>query len=154
MKVRKRLSETIRFLFARNWEDELSDELEDELREQASVVVREYGWHEVYAATFTYLAKNCASPESVVNFAHLYFEYYWNRKVIPSPHRFLAYLYFRVNCNPSKYDAIDIFDTLATSILPICGYQEADLMIDPRYTPELDPKIIAEIEAWKQRELK
>ena len=152
MNVSERLSETIRFLFARNWEDGLSEELEDALREQAFAIVQEYGWREVYAATFTYLTENCTTPESVVNFAKFYYDYDWNRKVIPSPHRFLAYFYFRVDCNPSKYDAIDIFDTLATSILPICGYQEADLMVDPRYTPELDPKIIAEIEEWKKSE--
>ncbi len=52
MNAQNRLSEILRFLFERNWEEELTEEQEDELRDQASAVVQEYGWQEVYAATF------------------------------------------------------------------------------------------------------
>ena len=152
MSTNDRVLDVICFLFTRYWDEELTEEQEDDLYRQTSEAIHRYGWPKVYEASFKYLTEKCTTPESVVNFAHLYFEFDWYKKVIPSPHRFLAYFYFRVDCNPSKYDAIDIFDTLATSILPICGYQEADLMVDPRYTPELDPKIIAEIEEWKKSE--
>ncbi|MBQ9372194.1 MAG: hypothetical protein IJU03_08385 [Thermoguttaceae bacterium] len=153
MNAQNRLSEILRFLFERNWEEELTEEQEDELRDQASAVVQEYGWQEVYAATFEFLIKNCTTPEAVVNFAHLYFEFSWNERAIPSPHRFLGYLYFRVDCNPLKYDGDVIFDSLAISILPICGFREADLMVNPCYSPDLDPKIKAEVEIWKKNDL-
>ena len=44
---------------------------------------------------------------------------------------------------------MDILDSLATTILPKAGYAEADLVLNPYYMPENDPKIQKEVDLLK-----
>ena len=56
-----------------------------------------------------------------------------------------------MNFEASKYDGADILDSLAITLLPNAGYKEADLMLNPRYMPESDPKIIAAANAFREQ---
>ena len=70
---------------------------------------------------------------------------------IPDPHKFVAYFYYRINCQVKEYDGdYDMLYSLATNILPKAGYPEADLYLNPYYMPEQDPKILAEVENWRK----
>ena len=145
------LSEKIKYLFDRYWDEELTDKQEDALQAIADDIVSSYGWDAVFVAAENYLHEYCLTPESAVNFAHNYWGYYWADKPIADPHRFLGYLYYRVNFEASKYDGADILDSLAITLLPNAGYKEADLMLNPRYMPESDPKIIAAANAFRKQ---
>ena len=65
----------------------------------------------------------------------------------------LGYFYYRIDFDTEKYDELGILDSLAIDLLPKAGYSYADRLINDEYIPELDPKIIAEVEAYKSSEL-
>ena len=145
-----RLSEKIDYLFDRYWDEDMPEEDQDKLEQDADNLVAEYGWEKVYSEAVTYLHSKCLTPESAVNFASNFWTYGWYRFPIPDPHRFLAYFYYRINYETSKYDPMDILDSLATSILPKAGFSEADLFINTQYIPENDPKIRKEVEILRE----
>ena len=138
------------FLFNRDWEEDLPDEEADAVADRASNLIKEYGWPKVFEAWNEYLHTKCPTPESVVNFATLYWRYFGEQYTIPEPHKFLGYLLYRVNCRMFDYDNGDIIDSLATEILPKAGYSEADLFLDPYYRADQDPKILAEVEKFRK----
>jgi len=143
------INEKIEYLFGRPWDEDLSDSQESELLDEAGQLVEKAGWPETYSAAISYLHEACVTPESAINFAHLFWDYGWYEKPIPDPHRLLAYLYYRINFEVEKYDSPGILDSLAITILPKAGYKEADLMRNSQYIPENDPKIIAEAKLLK-----
>lgn len=143
------LRHDIDYLFNRDYQEELTDEQEDELAEYANNVIKKYPWKKVFKCASEYLYNNCKTPEEVINFAYLYYYYLWFKRKISNPYKFLGYFYYRINFETEKYDDNDILDTLATTILPKCGISEADLYYNPYYMPENDPKIIAEVEKYR-----
>ena len=138
------------YLFGRNCEDDLPEEILDDYIDRADNLIAEYGWPAVFEAWNTYLHTKCTTPESVVNFASLYWRYRGEQYPIPEPHKFLGYLLYKVNCKMFDYENGDIIESLATSILPKAGYPEADLYLHPYYAADQDPKILAEVENWRK----
>lgn len=145
----RELKENIAVLFHRCWEEELSEEDQYALEEEAEKLVAKYGWSTVYEAVFEYLQSDCTEPESVINFAHLYWVYGWQDYAIPNPYDFLGYLYYRIEMDTEKYDETDILDSIATSLLPKSGYPEADLYENPSYLPETDPLLSESVEKYR-----
>ena len=146
----KDLNNQIEYLFNRPWDEDLSYTQEEELLDAAKQLIDETGWPETYSAAISYLHEACVTPESAINFAHLFWGYGWYEKPIPDPHRFLAYFYYRINFDVEKHDSPGILDSLAITIMPKAGYKEADLMRNSQYIPENDPKIIAEVDLLKK----
>ena len=145
----EKLTRTITHLFNRNWDEELTEDQEDALQDAADNLVAEYGWNAVYKAAIQYLHHDCPTPESVVNFALLYWDYRWGEKDIPDPYQFLAYFYYRIDWQVAKYDDRDILDSLAITILPRAGYRDADLMVNTQYMPENDPLMRKAVDSYK-----
>lgn len=145
----KDIESKIAYLFNRKWDEELSEEEEEKIDDEADNLVKECNWKSIYNAVSSYMYNNCVTPESAINFASLYWGYGWQDYPIPDPHRFLGYLYYRINLDPDKYDRMDILDSLATTILPKAGFQEADLVLHTQYMPEQDPKIIEAVHSFK-----
>ena len=143
------LNEEIEFLYNRYWDEELSEDEQYKLEDFAEKVTEKYNWAKVHHAAYNYLCTNCTSPESVINFAHLYWVYGWYKYPLSKPYEFLAYFYFQIDMNTVKYDKMNILDSLATSILPKSGYAEADLYNNPYYCPETDPLLLDAVEAYK-----
>lgn len=143
------ISEKIDYLFNRYWDERLPEDEEAALEQVADDLVSENGWGPVYSEAVKYLHLKCPTPESVVNFAHLYWNYMWHEIPIPDPYAFLAYFYYRIDWQASKYDDMCILDSLAINMLPKAGFRNADLFINPRYTPETDPVMIKEVEKLK-----
>ena len=140
------LSQAIKYLFDRDCDADMTEEEEDVIQNTADNLVKEHGWNEVFSAAGEYLRQNCTSPESVINYAVLFWNYGWYANPIPEPYHFLAYFYYRINWQAEKYDDRDILDSLAISILPKAGYRDADLSVNPRYMPENDPILKKEVE--------
>ena len=138
------------YLFGRNWEDDLSEEELDEYISRAESLITKYGWPEVFNAWNDYLHTKCPTPESVVNFATLFWNYGGEERPIPEPHKFLGYMLFRIDCDILAYDNGDIIEAIATEILPKAGFTEADLFLHPYYAVDKDPNILAEVEYWKR----
>ena len=143
------IPETIEYLFNRYWDEELTEEEETALEQVADDLVSEFGWKDVYSEAMNYLHQECPTPESVINFAHLYWIYMWHEIPIPDPYAFLAYFYYRIDWQASKYDDMDILDSLAINMLPKAGFREADLGVNPRYMPENDPVLQKEVAKLK-----
>ena len=141
----------IEYLFNRDWEEDLTEEQTISLQTSADNLIAKRGWKNVFESAVDYLHTKCVTPESVINFAHRFFQLFWNELPIPNPHEFLAYFYYRINDEVEKYDDVDILNSLAISILPKAGYREADLYLNPSYMPESDPKIRAEVEKLKKQ---
>ena len=140
------LHQAIKYLFDRNCDEEMTEDEEDALQKVADDLVAEHGWEAVYAAANVHLHQCCVSPESVINFAVLFWDYRWSENPIPNPYEFLAYFYFRIDWQVSRYDDRDILDSLAITILPKAGYSDANLLQNPRYMPENDPILQQEVE--------
>ena len=151
--IDSKLTDKIDFLFNRPWDEDISEEIEDELDNEAAALLSEYGWNEVYPILFEYLKEKCESPEAVINFAHLFWGYRLYEHPIPKPHEFLGYFYYRINFDTSKYDPLDILDSLTTTILPKAGFKEADLYLNTQYMPENDSKIMAAVEEYRKSEV-
>ena len=150
--IDSKLTNKIDFLFDRPWDEDISEEMEERLGDEAKALLSEYGWNEVYPVIFAYLKEKCTTPEEAVNFAHLFWGYRLYEQPIANPHEFLGQFYYRIDQETSKYDPLDILDSLATTILPKAGFKEADLYLNTQYMPENDPKILAAIEEYKKSE--
>lgn len=137
------------YLFNRLYDVDLPEEDDEALLERAHQQVIDYGWEKTFNSWKQYLFTKCLSPESVINFAHLFWCYDGCEYVIPDPYNFLGYMYYRINMNPTQYDVLDILDGIAITILPKAGYSDADLMKNPYYSPLSDEKIIAEVSKFK-----
>ena len=142
-------SREVEFLYNRYWDEELSEDDQYKLEDYAEKIIKKYGWAKVYDVACHYLYTHCTSPESVINFAHLYWIYGWHEYSISKPYKFLGYFYFRIDMDTEKYDEMDILDSLVISILSRSGYAEADLYHNPNYLPETDSILLAAVEAYK-----
>ena len=129
--MHKDINELTEYLFSRPYSDNLTDDQEDELLDHT------------FATWNNYLLSRCKTPESVINYANLFWWYGGQDHPIPNPHKFLGYFYYRINFKSDTYDSTDILDSLSRAILTKAGYREANLIHDPQYMPENDPKIIA-----------
>ena len=145
------IHDKIRYLFDRPWDEDLSYSEEEELLDEAKRLINEAGWPATYTAAVNYLLEACNTPDSAINFAHMFWGYGWYENPIPNPYRFLAYFYYRINLEVEKYDSPGILDSLAITILPRAGYREADLMHNEDYIPEYDPRILAEVERLRNK---
>ena len=147
------LFEKIKYLFDRDCDEEMTEEEEDAIQKVADDLVTEYGWDEVFSETDQYLRRFCTSPETVINFAVLFWYYMWYENPLPDPYRFLAYFYYRINWQTALYDDRDILDSLCITILPKAGFRDADLSVNPRYMPENDPLLQKEVKKLQEENL-
>lgn len=149
--ISEKLKSETEYIFNRNWEEDLPEEREYECSDKAAALIAEYGWPSVFEAWNSYLHEKCDTPYSVINFAHLYWQYSGEDYPIPEPHKFLGYMLYKLNCKTYKYEDGDIIESLATNILPKAGYREADLYHNPYYNVDKDKKLLAAAEYWKQQ---
>ena len=140
------------FLFDRPYDEELPDEEQDALDDLAEKQIEVFGWRTTFSDWMRFLTQRCTSPESAINFAHLFWGYNGCEHPIDNPYKFLGYFYYRIAFDVMQYDSGMMLDGLAITILPKAGFLEADLMLNPDYVPECDPKIIAAAEQWRREE--
>lgn len=135
-------------LLSKDYDLDFTDEELDEMNATVEALISKYGWDKVYNTWCDYLHTKCTNDWSVVNFAKHFWDYAHDR-YIPDPIHFIAYLYYRVDTLKND-DAMQIFDSLAISIQERAGL--INMIKDPLYTAERDPKIQAEIAAIKSQE--
>lgn len=85
MSFHEELNQKLNVFFNRDWFVELSEQEEEKMEELAAGLVKDFGWDTVFHAAFKYLKENCRTPESVMNFAHLYWESWWWNYPIEEP---------------------------------------------------------------------
>ena len=139
-------------LFNRIYGDDTSQEY-DLLLDKVEQQITEFGWDKTFESWKNYLFTECKTPESAINFANLFWSYGGQDYPVIEPYKFLGYFYYRIDFDTEKYDELGILDSLAIDLLPKAGYSYADRLINDEYIPELDPKLIAEVEAYKSSEL-
>ncbi len=142
------LEKTTEYIFSLDWEKDFTDDELDNLNLLVENLIQKYGWPKVYETWCAYLHKKCNDDWSVVNFARHYWDYA-SERTIPDPVHFIAYLYYRVD-TLSNDDAMQIFDSLATTILENAGL--LNMVEQPLYTAERDPRIQDEIKRIKAAE--
>lgn len=138
------------YLFSLDWDNDFTDDELEQLETMVNDTIAEYSWPTVYSAWCEYLHTKCNDDWSVVNFARHYWDYAHER-YIPDPIHFIAYLYYQVDTKTND-DAMQIFDSLSIAILENAGL--LDMMKEPLYTAERDPRIQAEIEAISSQQQK
>ena len=146
------IQEITDYLFGRPYDEDLSDEEQEQLDELSEKQIETFGWKATFEDWMRFLTQRCASPESAINFAHLFWGYDGCAHPIDDPHKFLGYFYYRIAFDVMQYDNGMMLDGLAITILPKAGFSEADLVLNPEYVPECDPKIIAAAEQWRREE--
>lgn len=148
---KSKLYNDINFLFNRYWDEELTDEEDDMLQEKYDKLVNEYGWEAVFEAIDKYMRTECLDGYSACNFAHMYWIYNcYGFKKIAFPNSFLGYLFYRMNLEPQKYDAVDIMDGLVKELLSTPDNKSHDPFWNTDYIPEKDPDIIKVVNKLRQ----
>ncbi len=142
------LQKTSEYILSQDAMRDFSDEEIVELDNMFKKLISQYSWPKVYEVWTEYLHTKCKTDEEVINFAQNYFDYARDMH-IPDPIHFISYLYYRVDTQKNSY-AFDIFDSLAITILPNAGL--VDIINDPNYAAESDPRIQAEITLIKHQE--
>ncbi|MBT1165276.1 hypothetical protein [Bifidobacterium simiarum] len=122
------------------------------LEKRTAHLVDEYGWDAVRREFFHYVQTECKNPDDIARVAFRYEGLDWNKKPVPDPYDFLGYLYYKAGFRKAPYDAARALDDLCISILPASGCPEANIYYHPYYAAEADPKMIAAVERWRQRE--
>ena len=135
-------------LFNRTYDYDTSQEY-DLLLDKVEQQITEFGWDKTFESWKNFLFTECKTPESAINFANLFWSYGGQDYPVIEPYKFLGYFYYRIDFDTEKYDELGILDSLAIDLLPKAGYSYADRLINDEYIPELDPKIIAQVEAYK-----
>ena len=143
-----KIDEQTHWLFNRTY-GVSSNEQRKETREKVKQQISEFGWEKTFESWINYLFTECKTPESAINFANLFWSYGGQDHPVIEPYKFLGYFYYRIDFDTEKYDELGILDSLAIDLLPKAGYSYADRLINDEYIPELDPKIIAQVEAYK-----
>ena len=143
------------YLFNRSYENDLSeltDEQDEALLDRAHQQIIDFGWDKTFESWKQFLFTRCITPESVINFANLFWCHGGCEYIIPDPYNFLGYMYYRIGMDIAKYDEGDILDSIATTILPKAGFDDADLFKNPYYMPVNDKRLLAEVEKFKSKE--
>jgi hypothetical protein len=143
-----KIDEQTHWLFNRTY-GVSSKEQRKETREKVKQQISEFGWGNTFESWKNYLFTECKTPESAINFANLFWSYGGQDYPVIEPYKFLGYFYYRIDFDAEKYDELGILDSLAIDLLPKAGYSYADRLINDDYIPELDPKIIAQVEIYK-----
>ena len=145
------LYDSIIYLFNRHWDEEITDEEEEKLQEKYDKLVNECGWEVVFEEINKYMRRECLDGNSACNFAHMYWGYNcYSHKSISCPNSFLGYLFYRMDLEPWKYDAVDIMDGLVKDLLSTENDKSHDPFWNTDYIPEKDPAIIAEVEKLRK----
>ena len=84
-----------------------------------------------------------------MKFASLYWCHLYYRNKIDDPYDFLAYFYMIIDFKTNVYDDADTLDSIATTILPMAGYKNADLWYNPWYTVEANEEMHARVDKLK-----
>ena len=128
--------------------DFFSDNFDPEGKEyhldKAQELQESFPWVDIINEWHNYLYSNCNTPESVINFANLFFYYEGADNYNPEPYKFIGYLYSKVNMDIYWEQAGDLFDSIAIDILS--NQQLINIAEDPYYNPLKDQKIIRERE--------
>ena len=148
--INQDLEKIIKTLFEVNFNDLDNEDEEEQLEILSETALNDYGWDKFFEAANKYLRTNCKTPETVVNFANLYFLYGLQDYAIKNPYSFLAYFYYIIDFERLKYNA-DILDTIVSGILPASGYEYGSLFDNTWYTPENDEKLIEEVNKLKNQ---
>ena len=122
------------------------------LKKQTALLIDEYGWDAVQQAFFHYVQAECNDSEDVARAAFYYEGLGWNKRPVPDPYDFLGYLYYKAGFREASHEAAHALDDLCITILPASGHSEANIYYHPYYAAEADPKMIAAVERWRQRE--
>ncbi len=146
--INNKIDEETIWLFSRTYGLGTNEE-EREANNRSSQQISEFGWKKTFVSWQKYLFTECKTPESVINFANLFWIYGGQDYPINEPYKFLGYFYYRINFETAKYDKLMILDSLAIDILPKAGYLYADRFINDDYIPELDQNIIKQVEEYK-----
>ena len=142
------LVKTSEYLLSQDAARDYSDEEIIKLNTLFDALISNYSWPKVYEVWVDYLHTKCKTDEEVINFARNYYDYA-HELYIPDALHFISYLHYRVNTHEND-DAMQIFDSLAITVLEVSG--DVDMMKDPLYTAERDPRIQAEIEKIREQE--
>lgn len=133
--------------------DFFSDDFDPEGQEvhldKAQELQEVFPWIDIINEWHNFLYDNCNTPESVINFANLFFYYGGADDYNSDPFKFIGYLYAKVDMNIYWDQAGDLFDSIAIDILS--NQQLIDISENPYYNPLKDPQIISEIKKWKTR---
>lgn len=148
MNAKPELRETSKFLLTIDPDYDYSDAELDHFEDLAEALINQYGWSTVYKEWTRFLHEECPTDKDVVWFA-LNFSSYAPDIALPDPLQFIAYFYYRVDTTKNSR-AFDIFDSLAITVLPNAGL--VNMMEQPCYAAETDPRIQAEIANWKRVE--
>lgn len=148
----QQILDTIHYLFNRDWDEDLTDAQEDELETQAINLIKVYGWERTYSVFTQYLFQEVTTPEQAINVASILWLHPWLDQNIPDVYALLSYFYYRVNMDADRYDSQGILDSHCITLLPKAGYPNADLMKNPYYTAETDPRMLTYVDKWKKGE--
>ena len=153
------------YLFNRPANEFMTNELFDRLSDKADFILSKYGWKAVFKSWYRYLVERCKTPESVVEFANKFRFYGGCDAIVPEPHKFVAYFYYRTNMEPEKYDDFGHIRLMTEMIFEQYEEEHEEYSYfdeDGKYhcselenvvDPETDPQILAEIAKWQEIEM-
>ncbi len=145
-----KISEVTKYLFDCDFFAEEFDENDTyEHYDCAQKLMEENKWDEIYDAWYDYLINCCQTPDSVINYVNLYIYYGGQDQAIRNPYEFLGYIYCMVNMDQYWDSVGELFDGLSINILENCG--KANIVKNPYYNPEKDPKLLESIQEWRKR---
>ena len=152
--MKNKINTETEYLFNRSYENDLNNLTEEQneaLLDRAHQQIIDFGWDNTIESWKQFLFTQCITPEAVINFANLFWCYGGCDYIIPEPYNFLGYMYYRIDMNITQNDDMDILDSIAVTILPKAGYDNADLVKNPYYMPETDERLKKEVEAFRKR---
>ena len=148
MEVNEKIYSETEFLFNCNFQDDAFDpEDHEEHLERAESLLQNHPKNQVRDCWLSWLYDRCEAPKDVINFCNLFVYYGGSDLYIPDPYKLAGYLYYRVDMDMYWDEASTVFESI---IIPVFERQSlVNLMKDPCYRPDQDPKILAAARRWK-----
>ena len=145
------LKETIFKLLSFNFNDDNFDPDGNETcLDLAYEITENYPSFEIQSIWQEFLCNECKTFSEIINCCNLLVYYGWHELHIPNIYQLAGYLYWKTDEATHNNDNFsDIIDDIILSALQNQGH--VDLMKEPYYIVKNDPKIIAEVEKYKQQ---
>ena len=113
----------------------------------AEIILKEYKWNDIYTWFYNHLVTSCLTDKEVYNAINLYFNYQFDKQIVPNPYELCGYILYRIDIENDYDEYGEFVDDFIIDVLENAG--KINLTESPYYQSWNDPILLEAKEKWK-----